>query len=89
MARKDEAQLLRYTSVQVVRKMLSSAFGGLHLHPPSLSVNLTFLYVRNGTLEVVLRYDLSDHHQQVEFAVVEVLRGAGGCRRCPGVGLTA
>ena len=52
-------------------------------HPP------TSLYVRNGTLQVILRDDLPDDHQQVEFAVVKVLRGAGGGRGRPGVALTA
>lgn len=58
--------------------------------PTSQSSILTFLYVRNGTLEVILRYDLPDNHQQVKFVVVEVLRGAaGGCRRRPGFALAA
>jgi len=50
-------------------------------------LHLTFLYVHDGTLEVFLREDLPDDHQQVEFAVVEVLRGAGGSGRRPRLAL--
>lgn len=58
--------------------------------PPRLaSLHLTFLYVRNGTLEVLLRRDLADDHQQVKFAVVEVLRGPRGGRRRGDVRLAA
>lgn len=57
--------------------------------PPFTKPHLTFLYVRNGTLQMLLRYDLSDNNQQVEFAVIKVLRGARGCQRRPGVALAA
>lgn len=67
--------------------ILSSACCGLH--PCRDQLHLTFLYVRNGTLEMFIRRDLRDDHQQVESAVVEVLRAAGGRRGQPGVALTA
>lgn len=67
--------------------ILSSACCGLH--PCRDQLHLTFLYVRNGTLQMIIRRDLRDDHQKVESAVVEVLRAAGGRRGQPGVGLTA
>lgn len=66
---------------------LSSACCGLH--PCRDQLHLTFLYVRNGTLQMIIRRDLRDDHQKVESTVVEVLRAAGGRRGQPGVGLTA
>lgn len=67
--------------------ILSSACSGLH--PCRDQLHLTLLYVRNGTLQMIIRRDLRDDHQKVESAVVEVLRAAGGRRGQPGVGLTA
>lgn len=51
--------------------------------------SVTFLYVRNGTSEVVLGGDLSDRHQQVELVVVEVLGRAGGGRGRAGQAVSA
>lgn len=46
----------------------------------SLARRLTLLDVSHGALEVLLRDHLAEDHQQVEFGVDEVARGAAGRR---------
>lgn len=76
-----------FICAQVLVMVRSSACCGLHQRGDEL--HLTFLDVRNGTLEMIIWRDLRDDHQQVESAVVEVLRAAGRRRGQPGAGLSA
>lgn len=76
-----------FICAQVLVMIRSSACCGLHQRGDEL--HLTFLDVRNGTLQMIIRRDLRDDHQEVEPAVVEVLRAAGRRRGQPGAGLSA
>lgn len=76
-----------FICAQVVVMIRSSACCGLHQRAAEL--HLTFLDVRNGTLQMIIRRDLRDDHQEVESAVVEVLRAAGRRRGQPAAGLSA